>query len=108
MDTQYALMEVLVITDISFLSWELRANEDPSRNSTPSKDEQLEEACWKGVLQSMLPEIFEQSEGDNLLYLWEVKRTESFLHLNLGAVPPTMESCFSIVPYLFLPTLCCS
>jgi len=108
MEIQYEHMEVLLITGTSFLSCELHAKEDFTRDRNPSKDEQLEEACWNGILQSMLPEIFEQTVRDNHLYLWEVKRAESFLQLNLGEVPATTESCLSITPYSFLPTLCYS
>lgn len=105
MKTQYNLMEVLLITNSSFLSCELQAKEDLNRENTASKVEQLEEACWNGVVQSMLPEIFEQEVRENQLYLWEVKRTGSFLQLNLGEVPPSMEGCFSIAPNSILSTM---
>lgn len=74
----------------------------PRKNNHSSKNEQLEEACWNGLLQTMLPEIFSKPAGANRLYLWEIKATASFLQLDLGEVPAAVESRFSIIPYSFL------
>jgi hypothetical protein len=104
MKTQNAQMEVLLITDTTFLSGELCEKGVPKGDSRSSKNEQLEEACWNGLLQSMLPENFDQPVRDNRLYLWEVKATASFLHLDLGEAPAAAESRFSITPYSFLST----
>jgi len=104
MDTQYAQMEVLLITGTSFLSKDLCGKDDTDRNSQLSANEQLEKACWDGLFASMLPEVFDQPGIDNHLYLWEVKSAGSFLQLGLGEAPVPMDSRFSINPYSFLFT----
>ncbi|GGB24640.1 hypothetical protein [Puia dinghuensis] len=108
MKTQSAQMEVLFIIGTTFLSGDLCENDDSlrdGRSSGSSGIEQLEEACWNGLLQSMLPEIFGQTVPagrNNHLYLWDIKATESFLQLDLGEAPAATESYFSINPYSFL------
>ena len=39
-----------------------------------------------------------------ILYLWQIKEAVSFLELELGEVPRTIDSQFSITPHLFLST----
>jgi hypothetical protein len=104
MKTQYAQMEVLLITGTTFLSRDLCEKDETRQNNHSSENEQLEEACWNGLLQTMLPEIFAEPSGDHRLYLWEVKTAASFLQLDLGEVPAAAESHFSIIPYSFLST----
>lgn len=104
MKTQYAQMEVLLITGTTFLSRDLCEKDERRQNSHSSANEQLEEACWNGLVQTMLPEIFAEPAGDNRLYLWEVKAAVSFLQLDLGEIPAAAGSHFSIIPCSFLST----
>jgi len=104
MDTQYAQMEVLLITGTTFLSHDLCENDDSCHDRHLSDNEQLEKACWDGLLQLLLPEVFEQPIRDNHLYLWDVKAASSFLQLDLGESLVPAESEFSINPYALLST----
>jgi len=104
METQYAQMEVLLITGTSFLSRDLCEKDDAGKGGQYSENEQLEKACWDGLLQSLLPEVFEQPIRDNHLYLWGVKAAASFLRLELSEAPIAVDSHFSINPYSFLST----
>ncbi|HLZ89292.1 MAG TPA: hypothetical protein VKQ52_18680 [Puia sp.] len=104
MKTQYAQMEVLLITGTTFLSRDLWEKDESRQNSLSSENEQLEEACWNGLLQTLLPEIFAEPIGNSRLYLWEVKTAASFLQLDMGEAPTAARSPFSIVPNSFLST----
>ena len=104
MDTQYAQMEILLITGTTLLSRDLCGKDDIGKGNPLSENEQLEKACWDGLLQSLLPEVFDQAIRDNHLFLWGVRATDSFLQLDLSEAPIPVESRFSISPYSFLST----
>ncbi|MBS1606063.1 MAG: hypothetical protein JST42_25625 [Bacteroidetes bacterium] len=104
MDTQYAQMEVLLITGTTLLSRDLCGKDDTGKDKASSANEQLEKACWDGLLPSLLPEVFDQVIRDNHLYLWGVRATDAFLQLDLSEAPIPVESPSSINPYSFLST----
>jgi hypothetical protein len=72
-----------------------------------TEKEHLEEACWNGLLQEIMPEIY-QPEGNHKLYLWQVKEGNSFIELELGEAPEEKDSRFSIDPYAFVHLQCLS
>jgi hypothetical protein len=98
-----AHQEVLLITGTSFVSEELCKKDDTHHDTHLFANERLEEACWNGLLQTRLPEIFLEAADGGVLFLWQIKETSSFLVLDLGEAPADMDSHFSIVPYSFVP-----
>ena len=64
--------------------------------------EQLEEACWNGLLPEIFPEIFRESTDLKSLYLWQIKQAQSFLEIEMGETPASKDYYFSIDPYCFL------
>ena len=74
---------------------------NPGKQSNLTEREQLEEACWNGLLQEMIPEICEQTEGNKKLFLWQIKEGNSFIELELGEIPEQKDNHFSIDPYSF-------
>ena len=44
-----------------------------------TEKEQLEEACWNGLLLPMIPEIYDLSEENKKLFLWQIKKGQ-FIH----------------------------
>jgi hypothetical protein len=97
-------MEVLLVTGTSFLSRDLCENGEPRRDNQASCHEQLEEACWNGLLPTMLPEIFSAPGVSDRLYIWEIKAAAAFLQLDLGEAPVSVERRFSLIPQSFLST----
>jgi len=96
--------EVLLITGTSFVTEELCKKDDASHDRHLFDNERLEEACWNGLLQMRLPEVFSEAPDGRDLYLWQIKEADSFLVLDLGEAPAEMDSHFSIVPYSFVAT----
>ena len=93
--------EILLLTDTNFSSRHSFEKGDNNQNHLTER-EQLEEACWNGLLKDMLPEICEQ-DAEGKLYMWQVWKTNSFIEIELGEIPEEKESYFSIDPYSFLP-----
>ena len=63
-----------------------------------SEADQLQDACWNGLLQNMLPEIV---EGNKDLYLWQIRENRSGIEIELGELPAEIDPYYSIDPYLF-------
>lgn len=92
--------EILLLIGTNFSSRNCCENDDSKQNRlTPAQ--LLEEACWNGLVQQMLPEICEERDK---LFLWNTRETNSFIEIELGEVPQEKEKHFSIDPYSFLPT----
>ena len=102
MAKNYVQMEVLLMTGTSFLAGN-RVRKDADvveRNYTDI--EQLQEACWNGLVKTMLPEVWIEPPNGGILYLWEVKEAESFLQLEIGEIPLPIDPRLSLKPSYFL------
>ena len=94
--------EILLMTDTGFTSQQYyeRDNSENSKNMSPT--ERLQEACWNGLVQQMIPEIFFTEDHAVKLYLWQLREAHHFLSLELGEFPHSVDSFYSIDPYLFM------
>jgi hypothetical protein len=103
MKTNSTQQEVLLITGTTFSArqWCEKNGNENEKNFT--EKEKLEDACWNGLLQEMLPEICTQPGIDKKLFLWQIRQASSFIELEFGEVPEDKENYFSIDPYLSLP-----
>ena len=48
------------------------------------KVKQLQEACWNGLVKTMLPEVWIEPPNGGILYLWEVTEGNSVLELEIS------------------------
>ena len=105
MKATFTQQEILLMTGTNFSSRQCSKKDDDDNQANLTEKEQLEEACWSGMLQEMLPEIYEQPAENRKLYLWQIREASSFLGLELGEQPGDKESHLSIDPYTFMPGL---
>jgi hypothetical protein len=98
MKTHPVQQEVLLMTGTTFSASQWFKKEDAA--NLTEKD-QLEEACWNGLVQEMLPELSVHAGNDKQLYIWQVRMSSSFIELDLGEYPAVKDSYFSINPYIF-------
>jgi hypothetical protein len=97
--------EILLITGTSFASSLQVMKDDPTgKKDHYTEKEQLEDACWNGLLQEMLPEAYAKPAGSGMLYLWQIREAAYFLELEIGEFPAEIDKHFSIDPYSFLKT----
>ncbi len=101
MDTKSTQQEILLLTGTRFSGRQWYQDMNPSPDKLSGK-ERLEEACWNGMLQEMLPEISEKSADGKNLPLRQIREGESFLELELGESPEINEEDYSIDPKKFL------
>jgi hypothetical protein len=102
MAQHYTQVEVLLMTGTNFLagSW-VPKDADPTARGL-SDLEKLQEACWNGLLETMLPEVWVKPANDGILYLWDIKEARAFLELELSEVPLPFDKRLSITPHSFL------
>ena len=102
MKTQSIQQEILLITGTKFSSREW-AEKNVENKNTFSETEQLEDACWNGLLYEMLPELVQKTTEGKNLFLWHIRHCRSFLGIELGESSPSIQPEFSIDPYFFVP-----
>ncbi|HZE84823.1 MAG TPA: hypothetical protein VE035_10980 [Puia sp.] len=103
MKTTSTQHEILLITGTSFASSLRVLKDDPGKDRFTEK-EQLEEACWNGLLQEMLPEVYTKIDGAGILYLWQIREAAFFLELEIGEFPAEIDKFYSVDPYSFMET----
>jgi hypothetical protein len=101
MATNSTQQEILLVTGTSFSYRQCFEKEgDAGRLSQKQK---LQEACWNGMLNEMLPEICQPSPTHKMV-VWKIREALSFLELDLGEYPANKDQQLSIDPYCFLAT----
>jgi hypothetical protein len=105
MKPQAISREILLMTDTSFARRQLCEHKDTKqKESKYSPADELEKACWSGLVFEMLPDIFNDDERKSL-FVWKINQAEQFLHVQLSSTPTSTHYETSIDPYFFLPTI---
>lgn len=94
-------IEILLMIGTSFASRVHEGDELSDCHKLFSEKERLEEACWNGLLNKMLPEMCSPEDNINSLYIWNIREGSTFLELELGKLPAEIDNYFSINPYFF-------
>ena len=93
--------EILLFTDNSFSQREFCSRDEKGSGRKLSPVEELERACWAGMLFEMLPELTAYSLPGSKMFIWNIRSAERFLLINQGTDPHPVEAFFSIDPQLF-------
>jgi len=107
MKTKTVSQEILLITTTTLVRKDL-CEKDTQQSKTAPVNEQLEEACWNGLLEELLPGIIERSARGRKLFLWQVIQCNSFLEIDLGELPGQTDNELSLNPYFFLNMISCN
>ena len=98
--------EILLFANTSLANKQLTSNDQNARDNEPSSIEELEKACWNGILHEMFPEILGSVYPKCQSFLWQVLAGKNFLCINIGAYPVAADHEASIDPYLFMMNTC--
>ena len=98
--------EILLIANTGLVNKQLIRNEENDPDNRPTSIEELEKACWNGILYEMFPEILGNVYPKCQNFLQQVLTGRNFLCINLGAYPQAGERDASIDPYLFMMNTC--
>ena len=105
MKKKFMQQEILLMTGTTFSQRQWAEKNGAEQHINLSCKEQMEEACWNGMLQELLPGIIEKSAAGKILYLWEIRQGESFLEIDLCEYPASIDKHYSIDPYTFPQTI---
>lgn len=98
--------EILLFAGTSLAGKELADNEVNSHGKKFSAIEELEKACWNGIIYEMFPEILGSLYPKCESFLWNVLTGNNFLYINIGPEPVTADFETSIDPYFFMMNVC--
>lgn len=105
MKPQIINQEILLFTGTSLSKRQFCEKNDTGNETTGSSSEQLQKACWAGLLFEMLPELMDNSIPRKENYIWEILPAEKFIRVILGFSTGKVETETSIDPYFFLAAL---
>jgi len=63
--------------------------------------QQLEIACWNGLLDELLPEIMQIPFCIERLYVWYIETEKTYLKIDKGVSHPVPEDDYSVDPHVF-------
>lgn len=103
MKQQTTIHEILLFTGTTFNSRQF-SRTDIYNNSAKnfSAMEELERACWDGLLHEMFPEIIGSFSNKCESFIWYIMNGKNFLSISIGPVPPVIENETTIDPYFLL------
>jgi hypothetical protein len=105
MKSEIIQQEILLMATTTFSNRNWQYKDAPKAGQMPSNHDKLEEACWNGLLDDLLPEIVEKSSSGKQLYLWQIRRGNAFLEIELCEYPMVIDQYLSIDPYSFADTI---
>jgi hypothetical protein len=97
--------ELLLVTTCSLFKRTWCDRNEEETNSLQSPVEELEEACWNGALESLLPEVVERGSSGKRLFLWHVRHGNNYMQIELSECPASLEYQFSIDAHCFIDKL---
>jgi hypothetical protein len=102
MKPQAINQEILLIAETGLSTKRFCEKENSGNKKEYTPLEELEKACWSGLLLEMLPELIDNSSGKKENFIWEVAAAKSFVCIRIGAYPGSVEKETSLDPYFFL------
>jgi len=98
--------EILLITGTSFSSRPFsRRNTDNKEGQDHSTMDDLEKACWDGMLNDLLPELAGDPSNGNRNFIWNIITGAHFLSISMGPCPIPRRNTASINPHFFLSSV---
>jgi hypothetical protein len=102
MEPKCTKQEILLFTSTTFSKKNFTETNDPNIKRSLEDIDQLEEACWNGLLPEIMPEINEEIGANNKLFVWSIDKAKFFLCIERAEQPMAAELLWSVNPYLFL------
>jgi hypothetical protein len=101
MESKIVKQEILLVVK-TVLKKEFCEKNNIQNNSHQSPAEQLEQACWNGLMDELLFGIVDKPALDERLCLWQIQHGQSVLEIELCNFPQYNEKNLSINPNIFL------
>jgi hypothetical protein len=103
MTQQTTFHEILLFTGTGFSNRPFsRKGTDNNSEGILSPAEELERACWDGLLHELFPELVGSFSAKCESFIWHIMNGKNFLSISIGPVPPVTDNETTIDPYFFL------
>jgi hypothetical protein len=99
---QIRQQEILLAFNSSFLSKIYFEKCNAGSSDIFIELEKIEEACWNGLLEEVLPEVFNGNTFARPIYIWEIREYNSIMEIEMGEYPTAKDNYLSIDPYKFI------
>src|SRR5262245_52386102 len=99
-----AHQEILLFTDTQFSKREFCNKEREKNTGSSSSAEELENACWTGMLWELLPELMDVHVCKNQ-FIWQITNGQHFLKINIGSYACQVDQETTLDPYFFHLTM---
>jgi hypothetical protein len=93
--------EILLFTGSRLASKQFTSKEENNKSKPFTAIEELEKACWNGMLLEMFPEILGSTYPKCQSFLWHVLAGKNYVYINIGPHPVNVDHETSIDPYFF-------
>ena len=98
--------EIILFTGTSFSNRELcHLDSTTKRPKISSGGEELERACWAGMLFEMLPELTRGLFTHSKVHIWDIHSSKHCLLISQGTRPHPVDNAFSLNPHFFLDVI---
>ena len=98
--------EIILSTSTSFSNRELcHLDSKHKRPKISTPEEELERACWAGMLFEMLPELTKGLFTGSQVHIWDIHSSKHCLLVSQGTEPHPVENAFSLNPHFFLDVI---
>lgn len=94
--------EILLAFNSSFLSKIYFDKCNAGSSDIHIELEKIEEACWNGLLEEVLPEVFTENTSDRPIFIWEIREYNSIMEIEMAESPSVRDNYLCIDPYKFL------
>lgn len=101
MKKKFTQQEILLVTGSSFFQQQCFEKNEQDNKRNLSQEEKIEEACWNGMLQELLPDVVCKTTDGKELRISQTTLHESFLGIELCEEPSATDMYYSIDPYVF-------
>ena len=99
--------EILLFTGTGFTNREFSCRDDEKDNNRKlSSAEEMEKACWAGILCDILPELVGIYSVKNENFIWHIVSDKNFLSILMGPTPSVVENETSIDLYFYSLSAC--
>jgi hypothetical protein len=98
--------EILLINGTSFMNRPFcRNGTDNAERDNVKAMEEIEKACWNGMLGELLPELAGHPSAFARSFIWNIVSGEHFLCISMGSCPMPGKDACSLDPYFFLSAI---
>lgn len=100
--------EILFYTSSSFSRRCVCGREEKDTDKKFLLGEDLERACWDGMLYEMFPEILGSFSTKCESFIWHIMKGKNCLRIRIGPTSVRRGDAASIDPYFFMFSVCTS